>query len=501
MLPNESSSPTPPNGSTPVDRRKELKSKLAKILLTGSRLNSELTQTKDRKRQKELKQQIALIEQFIADHEIEKRVITFSDKQYAAYEAYRSREYKVNCSIGSNRSGKTYGGGTAFCEHIRDEAKPFSQYLCVTQNQKLSAANQQKMMWELLPRHMFGEQKWSGPANGFHSKKPILVLEPEGRHITVYFKTQSEYEDDQASFEGLTIDGAWVDECISEELFSAIMVRLSLSDDGRLLITTIPSAGWIYEHIENAKPDDKVWYERFKFKDNPAMTEDKIADLIKRIPLHEREVRVEGKTAMAGSLVYPEFRRDKHIKTLDDLPDDLTYYTCIDSGMDHPTVVLLAGIDKEGVAWIIDEHYARNETIENTVKAWKRMTQGKPSPWPTVSDPAMFHSRKAGQEAAIFYEHGMPLMRSLPTNRFGENHGVHTIKDMLNSGQMYVLDNCTQLIREFCVWSYKRDRQNRPLASDAYEDKNNDGLDALRYLMVKMPYHQSLKQEAIIVAD
>ena len=73
------------------------------------------------------------------------------------------------------------------------------------------------------------------------------------------------------------------------------------------------------------------------------------------------------------------------------------------------------------------------------------------------------------------------------TKEFGERNQVWQIKKMLRMGELFVCDSCELLIRNFMTWKFKRDQRGRPLATDAFEDKNNDALDALRYLITLGP--------------
>lgn len=433
--------------------------------------------------------------------QIEQNLATLTKKQLGALDGWLNRENKIIACCGSNRSGKSFVAGTIYAKYLRDEAPPNTEHLCVTTEQRLSGKNQQKMLWDNIPHHLF-DCKWSGPKNGFGSRNPTVIIDPGGRNIVVHFMAQSEFESNMMAFEGLTVETAWIDETITHELLSAVKARLSLSEDGRMLVSSIPGADWYFEVIYNAKPDDGVWYELFEPFDNPLMTEKKWADFCKAVPPHERDMRLKGVPAMAGSIVYVEFNDADHVIEPKDVPDDLAYYGGLDVGMDHPTVFLLYGVSKDGKHYVIDEYVSRNQTPEQdaphikTIIGNRKMAGGY-----VYVDPAAFHITKANQVSVAqqYTRAGVPVISSRRTSEVGEMNQVYQIKEMLRCDELFVTKNCPQLIKEFHVWKYKRDRQNKPMTKDAFEDKNNDALDALRYITTMSPAYKTSSQRARVI--
>jgi len=436
-----------------------------------------------------------------ASSRIEQNLATLTEKQLSALDGWLDPNNKIIACCGSNRSGKSFVAGTIYASYLRDHAPKNSEHICVTTEQRLSAKNQQKMLWDNIPHHLF-DTKWAGPKNGFGSRNATVVLDPGGRNIVLHFMTQSEFESNMMAFEGLTVETAWIDETITHELLSAVKARLSLSEDGRLLVSSIPGADWYWEVIYNAKPEDGVWYELFEPFDNPLMTEKKWADFCKSVPPHERDMRLKGVPAMAGSIVYVEFNDADHVIEPSELPDDMAYYAGLDVGMDHPTVWLLYGVDRDGRHYVVDEYVSRNQTPEQDVPGIKailgkkKLTNGY-----TYVDPAAFHITKANQVSVAqqYKNAGLPVIASRRTSDVGEMNQVYQIKEMLRCDELRVTTNCPQLIKEFHVWKYKRDRQNKPMTKDGFEDRNNDALDALRYVTTMHPTYQSTTQRTKVL--
>ena len=432
---------------------------------------------------------------------IEQNLATLTPKQLGALDGWMCGDNKIIACCGTNRSGKSHVAGTAYALYLRDHAPKNSEHLCVTTEQRLSAKNQQKMIWDNIPHHLF-DCKWSGPKNGFGTRNPTVVLDKGGRNVVVHFMAQSEFESNMMAFEGLSVETAWIDETITHELLSAVKARLSLSDDGRMLVSSIPGADWYWEIIYNAKPEDGVWYELFEPFDNPLMTEKKWAEFCKAVPPHERDMRLKGIPAMAGSIVYVEFNDEDHVVEPKDIPDDLAYYGGLDVGMDHPTVFLLYGVSKEGKHYVIDEYVSRNQTPEQdapyikTILGSRQLAGGY-----TYIDPAAFQVTKANQVSVAqqYTKAGIPVISSRRTSDVGEMNQVYEIKEMIRCDELFVSKNCPQLIKEFHVWKYKRDRQNKPMTKDSFEDRNNDALDALRYITTMHPTHKVSSRRARVV--
>ena len=454
------------------------------------------------------------LEERVMGMEVERRLVKLAAKQFECYEAWVGGDYKLVCAVGANRSAKTYAGSVAYAEYLRDDAPAGSEHLCVTADQRLSRKNQQKLLWELLPHEMF-DVEWSGPKNGFGTMNPTVVLDkpgkdnPGGRGVVVHFMTQTEYENNQDAFEGLTITTAWIDETVSHEVFSAVSARCSLSDDGRILVTAIPGAEWFHEVIFNASEGSMTWFKLFEWFDNPLMTKEKWERFCSRVPPHERDVRIRGVPALAGSMVFVEFDRryrddGGHVVRVDEVPDDLTLFAGHDVGMDHPTAVIFIGVDRDNRVWCVDEYVARNTTIEQDCECLGEILGERNLAAPAAIDPAAFTISKGNQmsPAMQYVRAGWPVMKALRTRDYGERAMIYAMKRMFHDGEIMVSEKCANLIRELCVWKYRRDQRNRPVTGGSpFEDRNNDCIDALRYILSLSPRYGTTAGVSVVSDD
>ena len=487
--------------TTATELQKKARQDVSELQQVVSQIGSTISSATEPEQIRQLSELLNQAKLRFKNSRIEQNLATLTDKQLGALDGWLCRDNKIIACCGTNRSGKSFVAGTIYSYYLRENAPKNSEHLCVTTEQRLSAKNQQKMLWENIPHHLF-DTEWSGPKNGFGTRNPTVVLDKGGRNVVVHFMTQSEFEANMMAFEGLTVETAWIDETITHELLSAVKARLALSDDGRALVSSIPGADWYWEIVYNAKPEDGVWYELFEPFDNPLMTEKKWAEFCRSVPPHERDMRLKGIPAMAGSIVYVEFNDDDHVIEPSEVPDDLSYYAGLDVGMDHPTVWLLYGVSQDGTHYVIDEYVSRNQTPEQDaphIKAIlgnKRLTASY-----TYVDPAAFQITKANQVSVAqqYTKAGVPVIASRRTSDVGEMNQVYEIKEMLRFNELKVTKNCPHLIKNFHVWKYKRDRQNKPLTKDSFEDRNNDALDALRYITTMHPTYRAKRQRSKII--
>ena len=284
------------------ERQEEAREYLGNLSETAKKIADAISSSTDPGQIDELKDLLKKAQDAGRRAQVEKNLATLSDRQLEAIGAWESGEFQTIGCCGTNRSGKSFVGGTAYAKYLRDDAPKNSEHVCVTVEQRLSAKSQQKIIWDNIPHEMF-DTPWTGPRNGFASRNPVSIIDPGGRNITVYWMTESEFQNNLLAFEAMTLETEWVDEAISQELFAAIKARLTLSDDGRCLVSAIPMAEFFWEVIYNAKPEDLVWYKLFTPQTNPTMTPKKWAELCRSVPAHERDVRLKGVPAMAGSIV------------------------------------------------------------------------------------------------------------------------------------------------------------------------------------------------------
>lgn len=421
---------------------------------------------------------------------IESGFMNASPKQVEVMEAFMGGVYKTIFVSGGNQSGKSFISARLFAWYLRERAKPGEVYWCINPNSEKSVMGQQRMLWDCLPRRMLGGQVWT-EKNGFGSKNPLLVLHSniaEGAPIIVKFKSQAQYEENPDSFESETVSGIWIDESIDGRCYQALQPRVAIRN-GFMLVSTIPSTQWMWESFENATEEARVKCFKILASDNPAMLPEALERLKASITdPDEYEMRINGNFKTLSGLVFREFDLKKHAIVPAEIPKDLTYWGGLDIGWDHPSAFVLAGVDKAGVIYIVAEYVARHHTVVEMSEAIRALLSHHKVKLagPVFIDPSTASVTAANRISVLrqFSVAKLECTKARRTQDIGEKVIVNGIRQMFRDDGLFVSNACPKLIRELRIWSYKRDRSgNQSSGRDVFEDKNNDSVDALKYVL------------------
>ncbi len=381
------------------------------------------------------------------------------------------RTHNVVAIMGGNRSGKSFTGSKGFRRLVLDHTPAGATIWCISPNKEKSIDTIQKYIWDDMPRGAIPDAHWD-EKNGFGSVNPMIIVDPDGKRIVVKFKTESQFEDDERSFEAGTVAGIWIDESIGHRLWQVIQPRV-IVNNGWILMTTIPNQQWMWEDIDNSNAAAGIKVHKLFPCDNPAITDEALARMEASItdPV-ERAMRMRGEYTMLDALVFPEFKVDKHV--VDKWPDEkMTFYAGMDLGLDHPTVWLLVGVTKAGRYYVGVEYVSRKTTVEqdcaNLAPVLKQYSLAKS----TFIDPSAFRISKgmASCPGIQYCQHGVPVQ---PAAALSEWNRIKMMKEMFRNDEIF-------------VWKFKRDRNNGPISGDSMEDKNNDAIDALKYCISMQP--------------
>lgn len=408
-------------------------------------------------------------------------------------------EYDTIVMIAGNQSGKTYGAGRmCFAKWLRDFAQDGDVYWCIAPTLEKSIDKQQKELWESLPRRMFGEQMWDAK-NGFGTTRPMVVLQNQHGSIHLRFKASAQYDNDPRSFESETLSGVWIDESIDERVYEAILPRL-VAEGGFVLGSFIPDVSWAYDRFVEPKPGSKIACIRGCMGDNAMnLSEGAVERMRSQMSADEASMRIDGNFKFLSGLVYREFIKEYspegHLVKPFRVPRHWPRFRAIDWGNAHPTVCLWGAIDQDEVLYIYREYVQSRLSVQKHTENILRLSAGERYNRNTVIDPSCFNRNQsnAASIADEFKKFGLICRPGIRVAAVGEQATIQRVKRRLegkapDDGPMLrVFDNCEHLIWEFRRWKHKTDREGRPLGSDSYEDKNNDALDALKYMVCSNP--------------
>ena len=270
--------------------------------------------------------------------------------------------------IGGNRSGKTHSG----CW----EALAFA--LDVERFKKLPPKKGGKRIgWIVsisneVQRDIIQEKfKLLVPPNSFSK----IVKRDTARDFwdIIYFKNGNEIhfktaEQKRRKFQGASIDWAWIDEEIPEDIFHEIKMRL-VDRDGYLWLTLTPLEGYTYisEYREIAEEyPDSVGIWEIDTRENYYIPQDALERITYGMTEEERLIRLTGSGSKDRERVYPPLGSKAFYTKHEDLyinKEKDIIIAALDVGMNDPTALLVAKVDNNNNVIIFDEYYERGKLL------------------------------------------------------------------------------------------------------------------------------------------
>lgn len=183
---------------------------------------------------------------------------------------------------------------------------------------------------------------------------------------------------------------------------------------------------------------------------------------------------LEGEFISFQGLIYPEFSRDIHVVST--MPDIFSQVVAgVDWGFANPGVILIIGIDSDGGAWLVEEHYQR----QRLVAEWANIAKQATNTWrPTrfYCDPSEPDNIKAFRDKLV------PAVKA----KNAVNTGLQAVKNRLvvqgnGKPRLHVNRAAVNTIAEFESYQWA---ENRHGMRDEPLKTNDHALDALRYALM-----------------
>lgn len=300
---------------------------------------------------------------------------------------------------------------------------------------------------------------------------------------------------DQAdSHRGFKADGIIFDEYADQDPnnWDAVYKHFFTTTNGWAIFMGTPRGyNHFYDLIEDAKVNDRWYYQEATWRDSPYVSEEYITEERKEaerkgtLSTFMQEVELEFR-AVQGA-VYPAFDRKIHIVRPSEIPQDLTVYAGIDFGY-HTTACIFVGIDKDQNWWVFDEVYGREEILKDIV--------------PRIKDKIgnnrlvlMVGDSQAKDAIETMAVDGFPIV---PVVKRADSiiHGIDLVRTKLKPRIQLVGDPkpsiffssvCKNIIQEVEAYKYPEDKADRN-ASEIPMKEDDHGPDALRYLALQLKY-------------
>lgn len=427
------------------------------------------------------------------------------DFQHHAREGYLRLSKK-----GANRAAKTTTVGGSFCEHLRDRARDGETYWVIAQDWKKMWRTPQRLMWDLMPRSMFGGLVWT-EGNGFGLREQIAIELPDDRGtVTLAFLNEQMQLD---KFESEKVAGVWWTEASREAIYDSLITRLSDSQ-GFLWIDYLPKFAWLKYRVA-LNPLFKAW--SVGMADNAHNLPDgTVASVIEEFRGQEAEiaVRVYGEDASAFGAVYPQFRRDRHVVEPFYIDESCPWYGFYDYGFRNPSafgwcrmlprgfvVPAEAGpkwggveLDHEVLVVVREMHRAGLSVEEQAeIILAESGAMGAEFEYDPVADPSIFNTTLtqyrdgAKSIGEAFEEAGLRLKRGARASGPDGHSLVSRVRTWLEHDKVWFFSTCEKSIREHESWRYKEDADGNAPGNEPFEDKDNHSCDGLKELIAENP--------------
>lgn len=314
--------------------------------------------------------------------------------------------------------------------------------------------------------------------------KTMIVTQGKKQNIFEVFggKDESSF----ALIQGRTLAGVLFDEVAlqTRSFVEQALARCSV-DGSRFWFNCNPDSPnhWFYkEWIKQAERHNAL-HLHFELDDNPALSEE-IKERYRTTysgVFYDRYVR--GLWVAADGIIYPMFRREKHVIKSKPRPYS-KYYVSIDYGTSNPTSMGLWGLYNRKWYRVADSYYDGRErgprTDEEHYQELERLVQENA---PSQAITAIIVDPSAASFIQTIKKHGR--FRTKEANN-DVLDGIRNTAAELNAGRLLFCDCCHDIFDEFgaYVWDSK--------ASDKGEDKpvksSDHAMDDMRYFVQTVLY-------------
>lgn len=240
--------------------------------------------------------------------------------------------------------------------------------------------------------------------------------------------------------------------------------------------------------LDHAQRDDKWYYSKATWRDNPLISEEwvkedrKQAELQGRLGIWMQEMELIPFTQQGA--VYPTFNKEIHVVEPEDVPEEGTDYVVLDFGFaeGHPLAMGFVRITRDDVWYQWDEVHGTGIQLEDAL-AEMRYKLGNRKLTAIIADSA--------RPDLIDYiaSKGYPVVPS-PKKQNSILSGIDLMRKRIKpkiqlignpKPNYFVAANCKKTIYEWTHYRYKELKENR-MPTELPDKKCDDMMDALRYL-------------------
>lgn len=320
--------------------------------------------------------------------------------------------------------------------------------------------------------------------------------------VTVKFKA---YSQGQTVLQSEPVDFIYLDEEPPANIVEELKARLSATG-GKMIMAFTPLMGMtaLVQEFWNQDDADKALF-TMSIYEVEHMTPEKTRMAEKRYknaPAHVRKARLEGIPSMGTGQIYPFARPELEGKAPNN-GEGLKWLGAIDFGKGaHQNSVLYGAYDEDrDVLYIMHEI-----TTQNKVREYIASQMNKYNDWCPIAYPhdggTSSGSNKGGSISDIdqssvgftvreaYVNEGVNMLlqhatHAPPSKGFAVEPGLELVRSMINDGKLKIAPWLDGIFDEMAIYRYGED--GKPIKVKG-ADKDNDRLDALRYLVMMLRF-------------
>lgn len=410
-----------------------------------------------------------------------------------------SATFRERMLLGSNQSGKTYGGayeaaihlsglypewweGHRFDKPIRALGASVSQELTrVGMQRLLIGPPEDQSLWGTgaIPKRLLGKfTRKMGTANCIDT---ISVKHASGGWSVIRFAS---YEQGQKKFQADTLDFVWLDEECPEAIYTEALTRTNVRS-GHIMLTATPLMGMsaVVSRFYPAPKSTTCMFVQMGIKDAEHYTPEQIEQIMQQYPEHERGPRLYGIPQFGEGLVFG-IDEAKITCAPFQIPKHFAICGGIDFGISHPVAAVKLAYDRdEDKIYVISCFREKNQTalhVAAAVKSWGDM------PWFWPHDGLQRDKGSGLQLAAQYRDAGLNMWHEQVSHATGGNGveaGIQQIIMLMQTGRLKIFATCTDLLQE--IRQYHRKNIN---GVSQIVKENDDAICAMRYAIMMLRF-------------
>ena len=356
---------------------------------------------------------------------------------------------------------------------------------------------------------------------------PPWFIETKRNKPYPYYKLTNGHEilvypsDDQQKLRSLNLTEFYIEEAsgVDYSIFDILMTRLRnkqaivknkegeiIGYKGRGMLSSNPENGWIKDDFllksgeiyASQNIDLSVYQPLIKRKERERNFHTFISSSRDNphLPKGYIEAAMAGKSAAwvrkyidcyldfkEGS-VYPDF--NKHLVEPFAVPKEWKRVFGFDPGFNDPTALIARAIDpRDGTLYVYQEYKVAEQPISYHASQLKPMIEGFEKVFPVQADPSVRRRNDRDGTAYAQYFKNISGITLEPGNN-DILYGIEKVRDYMFSGKLKFFNDLEALIDEASRYIYTNSFTNKN-TNDKPVDKNNHLLDALRYVVARLP--------------